>query len=689
MRGRQRGFVLLEAMLSVAIAATALTTLIYAWRIADHYATVWGTAVGFARLAEAERSYRRAGFVGDLDFTKMQILMPGIKVHSTTAAHANPVGHPYELRMVGGEQVYTTLMNTEAEASQVAAKLSGRGRYEPDGDGFRVFYQPIRTATLTELIRSRSMHVSGPYGRALKDRLNFGPGAIVAVNSVCHPPGEPNADIGGLSIDKDGRLVSCVRISANPLIKERRWRIVGSSSPTTALTCDDGTTVSSLSRCVPCSGGTIGPGKTCPVVETCGDGTAVSDRTAECKTCAGGSNVHKSKTCPSAISCGDGTKVQSRVRECKTCGDGLNIHVGKTCTVPPKKQICNDGTLVVDRKTECKFCPDNSHIHIAKTCPPLSKVQRCDDGTVVQDKTRECKTCQGQTKTIYHRDTCSTVPVKNESCGDGTKVESKSKDCKDCWNGDNIEKNAACPVQPACGDGTPVTDKTKDCKDCSDGRNIHKDSYCDACDDGTKVNDVSKDCKTCLNKTIHQSKTCPTCADDNAIVDDPNADCQTCDGKSIVKTASCFDCDIGGESVSSCGTCVSKTIKPGMTCPSCGDGTKVDDKSSDCKTCALAGTNIPIGDDCPSCGDGTEVADKAKDCKTCGDGRNIPVGSICDACGDGTPVNDVSAECKTCWNRTIHKSKTCTTCDDNRVVDNPGQCKTCLNETVRNDQTCL
>ena len=66
-------------MIGVVIVASIVTTLNYAYRIAEHYTAVWGTVAGFARMHEAERSYRRAGHTGMIDYTTMQVLMPGVQ----------------------------------------------------------------------------------------------------------------------------------------------------------------------------------------------------------------------------------------------------------------------------------------------------------------------------------------------------------------------------------------------------------------------------------------------------------------------------------------------------------------------------------------------------------------------------------------------------------------------------------
>ena len=125
--------------------------------------------------------------------------MPGVKVHSATSAHRNGVGRPYELQLVGTDQVLTTLVENEAQASQIVTKLPGKAAYTAEADGYRISYRPARVDPLEQLIQRHSMHVTGPHGTHLYDRLNFGPGAIVTVGDPCIPPDGVHS--GGIAID--------------------------------------------------------------------------------------------------------------------------------------------------------------------------------------------------------------------------------------------------------------------------------------------------------------------------------------------------------------------------------------------------------------------------------------------------------------------------------------------------------
>ena len=499
---RQRGSLLIDALLGVVIVASLVSTLNYIWRIADHYTAVWGTVSGFARMHEAERSYRRAGFTGPIDFQSMQFLMPGVKVYSPTSAHRNGVGHPYELQMIGGEQVLTTMVENEAQASQIVQKMPGKAVYIVEADGFRISYRPVRVDPLEQLIQRHSMHVSGPHGTHLYDRLNFGPGAIVTVGDPCLPPDGVHS--GGIAIDASGRPVTCVRIFPGTSVLDREWRLVaaGSSSPVNPpLTeaCGDGTTVTSRNAdCKDCpNGSNILRTATCPslLVPHCGDGTAVVDPVAECMDCWDGSNIHVADICPPQPTeqCDDGTFVFERALECQDCSDGTNIPILDTCPVDTP-MYCGDGSPVVHPNTECKDCPDGSNIHVVLTCPEPPSVPSCGDGTTVADRSMECKDCWDGSNIAIAAD-CPDRPLV-ERCGDGTVVNDVLTDCKDCpdgsnvpiavacpvlltcWDGSTITPPALCPPQPSCGDGTSVTNPAADCKDCSNGTNIPTSSSC-------------------------------------------------------------------------------------------------------------------------------------------------------------------------------------------------------------------
>lgn len=751
----QRGTLVLELAFAVVMTGLVLSGVYYGYRIVEHETNVWGTFSGFARLYEAERSYRRAGFTGDIDFQTMQILMPGVQVHSSTSASNNPMGYPYELRSdTDGEQVYTTYVDTEAQASQIAEKLAGKGSYVAEGAGFRVTYRPIRTDSIEDIIKRSIMFASGPIQNKLKDRLNFGPEAIRREGAICRPPGGPWT--GGITIDNQGRIMTCVRVSSNPLIPERRWRVATSSQtivqPPAQVTCGDGTVVSDRSTdCKDCpNGSNIRVGAICPPDITCGDGTKVTDRSTDCKDCPGGSNIDINKTCPVNPVCDDGTQV-SALSDCKTCRNGKTVGPGLVC---PKNEYCDDDTTPVESKAhDCKICPyDQKHIYRYNQCdlPPTN--EQCGDGTKVNNAATECKDCPGLGYSIPIDRDCDTYTPKPQ-CGDGTFVDD-ANDCQDCWDGSNIPDDQSCPVQPQCDDGTLVTDESTECKTCSDGREIGKDKYCDACGDGTKVNDVATECKTCwkdtihkdsscwfddlnnpldpttarsmqtftcgsklirndqtchacdiggestdpcnqcVNETIHPDQTCPTCGD-GTIVDDKATDCQICDSKNIDGDKTCHNCDIGGESTEACNQCVNKTIHPDQTCPTCSDGTKVDDKTTDCKDCTKAGTNIPVGQNCPMCKDDkAEVKNPATDCKICGDGRQILKSSSCGACGDGTEVSDPKTDCKNCWDESnIPKTESCPVqpqCGDGtKVVDKTTECKDCWDKSnIHMDKAC-
>ena len=376
-------------MIGLVIVASVIATLQYAYRIADHYTAVWGTVVGFARVHEAERSYRRAGHTGRIDFTTMQVLMPGVKVYSATSAHRNGVGRPYELQTIGGEQVLTTLVENESQASQIVEKLPGKAAYAAEVGGFRISYRPARVDTLTELIQRHSMHVSGPHGTHLKDRLNFGPGAIVTVGDPCLPPDGIHS--GGISIESSGRPVTCVRIAPGTSITDREWRLVAGSSPPNPP----------------------------PPRENCGDGTSVTDRATECQDCPDGSNIPIAATCPIPAvfeRCGDGTIVVDASTECKDCWDGSNIPFADSC---PTQASCGDGTLVIDRATECKNCPDGSNVTISASCPVA-----CACGgfapSAADCPSVSLKSCPSGCPSVCPFDTCAT-PTRSgpNSCSSG------------------------------------------------------------------------------------------------------------------------------------------------------------------------------------------------------------------------------------------------------------------------------
>ena len=256
MKQRQRGAILIDALIGLFVVGAVIATLNYGYRVAEHYTAVWGTVTGFARMHEAERAYRRAGYTGLIDYTVMQVLMPGIKVHSATSAHRNGIGRPYELQLVGTDQVLTTLVENEAQASQIVQRLPGKAAYAAVPDGFRITYRPVRTDSLETLVQRHSMHVTGPYGTTLKDRLNFGPGAIVVVGDPCLPPDGVHS--GGIAVDASGRPATCIRIAPGTTVLDREWRLVGTGTP-------------------------LPP----PPLQYCDDGTAVSDRSTECKDCWG------------------------------------------------------------------------------------------------------------------------------------------------------------------------------------------------------------------------------------------------------------------------------------------------------------------------------------------------------------------------------------------------------------------
>lgn len=289
-------------------------------------------------MHEAERAYRRAGYTGPIDYTVMQVLMPGIKVHSASSAHRNGVGRPYELQLVGTDQLLTTVVDNKAQASQIVQKLAGKAAYVAESGGFRITYRPVQTDSLETLVQRHSMHVSGPFGTTLKDRLNFGSGAIVRVGEPCLPPDGVHS--GGIAVDATGRPVTCVRIEPSTSVLDREWRLVGSGTP-------------------------LPP----PPLQYCDDGTSVSDRSMQCKDCWDGSNIHISGTCPERPvleSCGDGTLVADRAAECKDCWDGSNIPIVNSCPIQP---TCGDGTLVTNRATDCKDCADGSNVPLATACP--------------------------------------------------------------------------------------------------------------------------------------------------------------------------------------------------------------------------------------------------------------------------------------------------------------------------------
>ena len=516
-------------MIGVVIVASIVTTLNYAYRIAEHYTAVWGTVAGFARMHEAERSYRRSGHTGAIDYTSMQVLMPGIKVHSATTAHRNGVGRPYELQVVGGEQILTTVVDSEAQASQISERLGGKGTYTSESGGFRISYRPSRVDPLERLIQRHSMHVSGPHGSTLKDRLNFGPGAVVVVGDPCLPPDGIHS--GGIAVDSAGRPVTCVRISPGTSILDREWRLVGSGTS---------------------------PPVDPPLQETCGDGTVVSSRSTDCKDCPDGSNIVKTGACPAVTikRCGDGTAVVDPAAECQDCWDDTNIHVADSCPAQPTEQ-CGDGTYVFDRETECHDCDDGSNIPITSTCP-VPIVEYCGDGTLVTDRANECQDCWDGTN-IHNSDSCP--PLAFERCGDGTIVSDPVTDCKDCWDGSNIPLTQSCPDQPACGDGTLVTNPDVDCKDCVDGTNVSVSKTCPA---GTECWDDS---------VVYPPDECPvqpTCGDGTR-VSDPVTECKLCaDGTSISVLNSCpVACPCGGGTVTPPDACppISKKVLGPSSCP--------------------------------------------------------------------------------------------------------------------------
>lgn len=471
-RSGHRGYLLLDAMLGLIALAAMVATIQYGVRLIEHHFTIFGTVAGFERLNEGERSYRRAGFTGDLDFQRMQILMPGVRVDSPTQAHFNGLGNPYSLEGTGASQVITTLVDTEAQASQVVAQLAGHGRYEPSGSQWKISMRPVRTSTLQQLVQQYSMHVTGPHGTHLHDRLNFAPSAQVTIGSTClGPNGE--TDMGGFSIADDGsqRIVACIRAD-HALPGNRRWEVVSSSTT---------------------------PVNPPPRTETCGDGTVVTSRSADCKDCPGGTNIAKTATCPSIVipRCGDGTAVVDTTQECKDCWDGSNIHVVDACPVQPAQQ-CGDGTRVTSKATDCQDCSDGSNIPNANACPVVTT---CWDGT-----------------TVVPPATCPVQP----SCGDGTLVTNQATECKNCtdgtnihlsktcpsgtkcWNGSVVFPPATCPPQPTCGDGSPVTNPATDCKDCANGKNIPKTASCPvACSCGNWAPTLAQ----CPPVTM---KTCPS-----------------------------------------------------------------------------------------------------------------------------------------------------------------------------------
>lgn len=596
---------LIDAILGVVIVASVVASVNYAWRVADHYAAVWGTYAGFARMHEAERSYRRAGFTGPIDFTQMQVLMPGVKVHSPTSAHRNGVGRPYELHTIGGEQVLSTVVENESQASQIVAKMSGKAAYAQEASGFRISVRPAHADPLEQLIQRHSMHVSGPHGTHLKDRLNFGTGAIVTVGDPCLPPDGVHS--GGIAVDAAGRPVTCVRVYPGTPVLDREWRLVATGA----------------SRPVEQSLG-----------EVCGDGTQVASRAADCKDCPNGSNIPRDDTCPSValLRCGDGTAVADIEVECMDCWDGSNILVLDTCPREPT-EACGDGTRVFERRFECQDCSDGTNIPMAETCPTAT-VAYCGDNTPVRSRDTECKDCWDGTN-IYYLANCAEPPLI-ERCGDGMIVDDRASECKDCWDGSNVHYTADCPELPtfeSCGDGTIVSDRSTACKDCGDGSNIPVANLCPSgtscwdgstvyppavcpvqpeCGDGTLVTNRATECKDCTDGTnIHTSKACPT-------------------------GTLCWDRTV---------------VFPPDTCPpqpECGDGTPVINIASDCKDC-WDGSNIPVASmcppvpvDCPCGGTAASLSEcPAVTMKTCSAGCD----SVCPNADCATPVRSGPASC--------------------------------------------
>ena len=202
--------------------------------------------------------------------------MPGVKVHSATSAHRNGVGRPYELQLVGTDQVLTTFVENEAQASQIVTKLPGKAAYTAEADGYRISYRPARVDPLEQLIQRHSMHVTGPHGTHLYDRLNFGPGAIVTVGDPCIPPDGVHS--GGIAIDASGNPVTCVRIFPGTSIPDREWRLVPSGSPSP-------------------------PPPPPPPNQHCGDGTPVANAATDCKDCWDGTNIPIGNSCPVQPTC--------------------------------------------------------------------------------------------------------------------------------------------------------------------------------------------------------------------------------------------------------------------------------------------------------------------------------------------------------------------------------------------------
>lgn len=612
MKPRQRGAILIDALIGLFIVGAVVTTLNYAYRFADHYTSVWGTVAGFVRMHEAERAYRRAGYTGPIDYTVMQVLMPGVRVHSSTSAHRNGVGKPYELRLDGTEQVLTTLVDNEAQASQIVQKLAGKAAYVAEANGFRISFRLARVDPLEQLIQRHSMHVSGPHGSHLKDRLNFGSGAIVTVGDPCLPPDGVHS--GGIAIDARGHPVTCVRIATGTSVPDREWRLVpsGSSPPTPPP----------------------------QLTEYCGDGTPVSSRSDDCKDCPDGTNIPIADSCPSSTiqRCGDGTGVVDRETECQDCWDGTNIPVVDFCPAQPTEQ-CGDGTYVFDMFTECQDCWDGTNIHVDDSCPPDPVFEYCGDGTIVSDPSTDCKDCSDGSNIPINAG-CPPDPFL-EYCGDGTIVSDVSTDCKDCWNGTNIPISTACPQEPVvhyCGDGTPVADPLTECQNCQCGENIHVDDTCplppDQCGDGTRVCNAATDCQDCSDgSNIHISATCPLepiakyCGDLTEVTDRATECKDCCDGTNVHITAICpleVDC---WDNTKACAPDVCPVQ------PECGDGTLVNNRATDCKDC-WDSSNIAVTSSCPvqpSCGDGTLVTDRDTECKDCCDGNNIAATKDCPA----------------------------------------------------------
>ena len=173
----------------------------------------------------------------------------------------------------------------------------------------------------------------------------------------------------------------------------------------------------------------------------------------------------------------------------------------------------------------------------------------------------------------------------------------------------------------------------------------------------TSAANRSRPCNACVSKTIKPGLTCPTC-DDGTVVDDQATECKTC---------------------------WTKTIHRSKLCPTCDDWSKVDDELTDCKTCWKR--TIRKDGSCPSCADDGKVVDSTGgDCITC-DSKQVRDDTSCYNCsGDGTTS---LTGCKQCWNSRFHPSYTCPICGDGKVADRPVDCKTCWDgSTARSDQPC-